>query len=329
MPKKTINNSDWIEVKKARVHNLKSVDVRIPRDKFIVVTGLSGSGKSSLAFDTLYAEGQRRYVESLSSYARQFLGRLDKPDVDSISGLPPAIAIEQKVNTRNPRSTVGTSTEIYDYLKLLYARIGDTISPASGKKVENHDVSDVVDYIMDLAPQTQIMILAPLSVHEGRDLKSQLEILAQQGFSRVEENGEVKKISEILDPGNILCDNCNYNVLIDRIVVDDDEVNRKVVSCFLEKESIRYLLAENGQVAVDLFVRNKIDIIFMDISMPIMNGFEAFTKITEINKIVPIIALTALAQLEEQEKCMKYGIKKLLKKPAKLIDIKNTIKTYS
>ena len=223
MPKSTENTTEWIEVKKARVHNLKSVDVRLPRDKFIVVTGLSGSGKSSLAFDTLYAEGQRRYVESLSSYARQFLGRLDKPDVDKISGLPPAIAIEQKVNTRNPRSTVGTSTEIYDYLKLLFARVGVTTSPVSGKKIEKNDVSDVVDYIQGLTTGTQVMILAPLAIHGERNLKTQLEILVQQGFSRIEDNGEVKKISEILYPEKILCANCNFCVLIDRIVVSNDE----------------------------------------------------------------------------------------------------------
>ncbi len=223
MPKALNNTGNCIEVFKARVHNLKGVDVSLPRDKFIVITGLSGSGKSSLAFDTLYAEGQRRYVESLSSYARQFLGRLDKPDVDRISGLPPAIAIQQKVNTRNPRSTVGTSTEIYDYLKLLYARVGESFSPISGVKVEKHDVSDVVDYIMNLPSGTQIMILAPLSIHEDRSLKEQLKVLVQQGFSRVEKNGCIKKIYEILDPGNELCSNCDYSVLIDRIVVDTDE----------------------------------------------------------------------------------------------------------
>ena len=223
MPKSEKNIEGWIEVHKARVHNLKGVDIKLPRDKFIVITGLSGSGKSSLAFDTLYSEGQRRYVESLSSYARQFLGRLDKPDVDRISGLPPAIAIEQKVNTRNPRSTVGTSTEIYDYLKLLYARIGESVSPVSGQKVEKHDVSDVVDYIMGLPLGTQVMILSPLSIHKGRSLKEALEILAQQGFSRIEEDGKVKKINEILDTGNVLCSNCNYSVLVDRIIVDPDE----------------------------------------------------------------------------------------------------------
>jgi len=223
MPKVLTEKKEFIEVVQARVHNLKGVDVSLPRDQMIVITGLSGSGKSSLAFDTLYAEGQRRYVESLSSYARQFMGRLDKPDVDLISGLPPAIAIEQKVNTRNPRSTVGTSTEIYDYLKLLFARIGVTFSPISEEKVEKHDVSDVVDYILKLPAGSHAMILSPLSIHKGRSLKEQLEILGQQGFSRVEENGIAKKISEILDPGNTLCADCHFSVLVDRIVVDEDE----------------------------------------------------------------------------------------------------------
>lgn len=152
--------TEYIEIKGARVHNLKNIDLQIPRGRFIVITGLSGSGKSSLAFDTLYAEGQRRYVESLSSYARQFLGRIDKPEVDYIKGIPPAIAIEQKVNTRNPRSTVGTSTEIYDYLKLLFARVGKTISPVSGKEVSRHQVTDVVDFILSYPeknPRTNIV----------------------------------------------------------------------------------------------------------------------------------------------------------------------------
>ena len=152
-------DSGFISIKGARVHNLKDIDIKIPRNKLVVITGLSGSGKSSLAFDTLYAEGQRRYVESLSSYARQFLGRMSKPEVDYIKGLPPAIAIEQKVSTRNPRSTVGTSTEIYEYLKLLFARIGRTFSPVSGEEVKRHQVSDIVDYILSFEDGTKGMIL--------------------------------------------------------------------------------------------------------------------------------------------------------------------------
>ena len=158
-----LNPREYIIIKGARVHNLKNLSVALPRNKFIVVTGLSGSGKSSLAFDTLYAEGQRMYVESLSSYARQFLGRMDKPDVDYIRGISPAIAIEQKVNIKNNRSTVGTSTEIYDYLKLLYARIGQTFSPVSGQQVRKDSVSDVVDFIFSLPEGSRVMILAPLA----------------------------------------------------------------------------------------------------------------------------------------------------------------------
>src|SRR5512139_4069591 len=151
-----------IEIRGARVHNLKNISLKIPRNRLVVITGVSGSGKSSLAFDTIYAEGQRRYVESLSSYARQFLGRMNKPEVDFIRGLPPAIAIEQKVNTRNPRSAVGTSTEIYDYLKLLYARAGKTYSPVSGKQVKKETVTDVVDYIESFPEGSRLMILYPL-----------------------------------------------------------------------------------------------------------------------------------------------------------------------
>jgi excinuclease ABC subunit A len=166
----------------------------IPRNRLTVITGLSGSGKSSLAFDTLYAEGQRRYVESLSAYARQFLGRMSKPEVDHIIGISPAVAIEQKVNTRNPRSTVGTSTEIYEYLKLLYARIGKTYSPVSGKIVQRHRVDDVVNYILALPSGTKVMILAPFSIKNGRKLKDQLTVLIQQGFTRIKVNSGIARI---------------------------------------------------------------------------------------------------------------------------------------
>src|SRR5690625_801787 len=185
-----------IIVKGAKLHNLKDVNVVIPRNKLVVITGLSGSGKSSLAFDTLYAEGQRRYVESLSSYARQFLGRLDKPKVDYIKGVAPAIAIEQKVNTTNPRSTVGTSTEVYDYLKLLYARIGKTYSPISGEEVKKDTVSDVVDYISSFENRTKLLLLAPVTVEEGRTPKEKVEVLAKQGYSRIKINDEVVRIDE-------------------------------------------------------------------------------------------------------------------------------------
>src|SRR6201994_1569915 len=172
-----------IIIKGARVHNLKNMDVAIPKNKLVVITGLSGSGKSSLAFDTLYAEGQRRYVESLSSYARQFLGRIDKPEVDYIKGISPAIAIEQKVNTRNPRSTVGTSTEIYDYLKLLFARIGKTISPISGKEVKRDTVTDVVNTINSQPNGSRVMIACPLHIKKGRKVVDELNLLLSKGFA--------------------------------------------------------------------------------------------------------------------------------------------------
>nr|WP_319569806.1 excinuclease ABC subunit UvrA [uncultured Draconibacterium sp.] len=216
-------NAKYIEIQNARVHNLKNISLKIPRNKFIVVTGVSGSGKSSLAFDTLFAEGQRRYVESLSSYARQFLGRINKPEVDFINGIPPAIAIEQKVNTRNPRSTVGTSTEIYDYLKLLYARIGKTISPVSGQVVSRNSVTDVVDYINSFEEGTRLIIVAPLKAKNGRTILQEVELLMQQGFSRIETNDEIKRIDELVKAeSNDFC-NGNCNLVIDRAAVKHDE----------------------------------------------------------------------------------------------------------
>jgi excinuclease ABC subunit A len=187
-----------IIIKGARVHNLKNMDVAIPKNKLVVITGMSGSGKSSLAFDTLYAEGQRRYVESLSSYARQFLGRMNKPDVDYIKGIAPAIAIEQKVITSNPRSTVGTSTEIYDYLKLLFSRIGKTISPVSGQVVKKDTVTDVINFIMALPDESQVTILCPLYPHNNRSLKEELAVLLQKGFVRVEYQGKLSRIEDLL-----------------------------------------------------------------------------------------------------------------------------------
>ena len=172
----------YIEIKGAKVNNLKNIDLKLPRGKFIVFTGLSGSGKSSLAFDTLYAEGRRRYVESLSSYARQFLGKMTKPECDFIRGLPPAVAIEQKVNTRNPRSTVGTSTEIYDYLRLLFARVGKTISPVSGAVVKKHTIEDVVAGALEAGIGTRIAVVAPMTLPEDRDMATQLEILQKRGI---------------------------------------------------------------------------------------------------------------------------------------------------
>lgn len=208
-----------IIIKGAKLHNLKNIDVVIPRNKLVVITGLSGSGKSSLAFDTLYAEGQRRYVESLSSYARQFLGKLDKPKVDSIKGISPAIAIEQKVNSTNPRSTVGTSTEIYDYLKLLFARIGKTYSPISGNEVKKHRVTDVVTFVKSFQENTKLLLLAPITIPEDRDKKKTLQLLSKQGYARIKYGGTIHKIDEELHQkvGDQLY------LVIDRIVKKDDE----------------------------------------------------------------------------------------------------------
>jgi len=194
----TLDPKDFIIIKGARVNNLKNISLAIPRNRFVVITGLSGSGKSSLAFDTLYADGQRRYVESLSSYARQFLGRMSKPDVDYIKGISPAVAIEQKVNTLNPRSTVGTSTEIYEYLKLLYARIGRTYSPVSGKLVKRDTVTSVVDQILTLPENSKVNIFAPLDLSSKHgDMAAKCTVLMQQGFTRVMLDDEVIRLDEI------------------------------------------------------------------------------------------------------------------------------------
>lgn len=209
-----------ILIKGAQLHNLKNIDVAIPRNKLVVVTGLSGSGKSSLAFDTLYAEGQRRYVESLSSYARQFLGRLDKPKVEYIKGIAPAIAIEQKVNTTNARSTVGTSTEIYDYMKLLFARIGRTFSPVSGREVKKHTVTDVMNEVKAFEPDSRWLLLAPVHIEKGRTLDEKLGVLLQQGFARVQVDNETKRLDEL--PGADLA-NKEVLLVVDRLVVKDEE----------------------------------------------------------------------------------------------------------
>ena len=216
----SVSPKENIIIKGARLHNLKNIDVVIPRNKLVVITGLSGSGKSTLAFDTLYAEGQRRYVESLSSYARQFLGKLHKPKVDYIKGIAPAIAIEQKVNSTNPRSTVGTSTEIYDYIKLLFARIGKTHSPISGELVKKHTVTDVTSFVKSFKEDTKLLLLCPIAINEDRDLKTVLKVLSQQGYARIKYEDQIYRIDEL--PTN----QKNYSdlkLVVDRVIVKDDE----------------------------------------------------------------------------------------------------------
>ena len=236
-----------IRIEGARMHNLRNVDVSIPRGKLVVITGLSGSGKSSLAFDTLYAEGQRRYVESLSSYARQFMGRLEKPDVDKITGISPAIAIEQKVATTNPRSTVGTSTEVYDHLKLLFARIGKTYSPISGKQVTRHTIDDAIAAFEKLPAGIRVIVAAPIALPADRKMDQHLDILKQQGYSRVRVNGEVHPIDDLLGIGKL--PQGEYELVIDRVTAtpeDQENISRvadSVETAFFEGKGHCYLLA--------------------------------------------------------------------------------------
>lgn len=240
-----------IKIHNARVNNLKNISLDIPEGKFVVITGLSGSGKSSLAFDTLYAEGQRRYVESLSSYARQFLGRMAKPEVDLIENIAPAVAIEQKVNTSNPRSTVGTSTEIYEYLKLLYARIGRTFSPISGVEVKRHSVSDVVDYILSLPAETRALIYSPLQATKERPMRGQLEMLHQEGFVRISVKGTIVRIEDYLSAEKVEAEEAL--LLVDRIQVhpgDDEQTARiaeSVQTAFFEGRGACQVHYENGE----------------------------------------------------------------------------------
>ena len=221
----SVSPRENIIIKGAKLHNLKNIDVVIPRNKLVVITGLSGSGKSTLAFDTLYAEGQRRYVESLSSYARQFLGKLHKPKVDYIKGIAPAIAIEQKVNSTNPRSTVGTSTEIYDYIKLLFARIGKTYSPISGEIVKKHTVTDVTNFIKTFKEETKLLLLSPIRINEDRDLKTVLKVLSQQGYARVKYEDQIYRIDDLPTDKNYSND---LKLVIDRVIVryNEDFYNR-------------------------------------------------------------------------------------------------------
>lgn len=251
---------DYILVKGARVHNLKNIDVSIKRNSLVVITGLSGSGKSSLAFDTLYSEGQRRYVESLSAYARQFLGRMHKPEVDYIKGISPAIAIEQKVISRNPRSTVGTSTEIYDYLKLLFARIGKTYSPVSGHRVMRHTVADVVQFILELPSETTFFILAPIHLNGGRSLEQHLQVLNQQGFSRVWINEAIRRIDELLNDMPVISAQSQPFIIVDRLAVlrHDQDFKTRVAdsiqtALFEGRGECQVAFEQNGQMHRESF----------------------------------------------------------------------------
>ena len=249
-----------ILIKGAKLHNLKNITVGIPRNKLVVITGLSGSGKSSLAFDTLYAEGQRRYVESLSSYARQFLGKLDKPKVDNIIGIAPAIAIQQKVNTSNPRSTVGTSTEVYDYLKLLFARIGKTYSPISGQEVKKHTVTDVVDAVMRYPEGTKLLLLAPASIPKDRTVEQVLKLLLQQGYARILHKEEIIRLEEDNLPKNL----DNFQLVVDRVIVRHDEdfqhrLADAVDTAFFEGKGECYIQEMDGVVQTHFSNRFELD----------------------------------------------------------------------
>jgi excinuclease ABC subunit A len=289
---KTVISAENILIKGARVHNLKNVTVEIPRNKLIVVTGVSGSGKSSLTIDTLYAEGQRRYAESLSAYARQFLNRMNKPDVDYIKGLCPAIAIEQKVITRTPRSTVGSMTEIYDYLRLLFARIGKTISPVSGKEVKKDDVTDVLNAIINLKEGDKVFILANFKQHKNRDIKEELNILVQKGFSRVysresgaksQESGVTHRIEELLELNDKeLKTKKITHILVDRIVVkdfDDDDKHRladSIGTAFYEGEGDVYLevqTTDTSQRTTLHHFNNRFELDGMQFEEPVPNLF--------------------------------------------------------
>ena len=237
-----LDAKEYIIIKGAKVNNLKNIDVAIARNKLTVITGLSGSGKSSLAFDTLFAEGQRMYVESLSSYARQFLGRMEKPDVQYIKGVSPAIAIEQKVSTKNPRSTVGTTTEIYDYLKLLFARIGVTYSPITGEVVTKDTVTSVVDFIFSLDSGTRLLVLAPLICKEDRTLEKELDLLLKKGYTRIRMNGEVVELEDILNDSSSIATDSSIEIVVDRVAV-------KKTDSGLPEEELQFRLSDSIQTA--------------------------------------------------------------------------------
>ncbi len=311
-----MSNKKQIQIKGARVNNLKNIDVSIPRNTFTVITGLSGSGKSSLAFDTLYAEGQRRYVESLSAYARQFLGRMNKPECDYIRGIPPAIAIEQKVTTRNPRSTVGTSTEIYEYLRLLYARIGKTISPVSGTEVKRHYVKDIVDKMLQYREGTRMAVLSSIQLRNGRNFREQLEILLKEGFTRVEVGDQFYRIDEFLEQKKLPAHEETL-LVIDRLSASSDKsaINRlsdSAETAFLEGngECVVRFWGEGGTESFTFSNRFKADGITFEEPSDLMFNFnslvgacprcEGFGKVMGIdeNLVIPDKSLTV------QEECV-------------------------
>ena len=256
--------NNYIEIKGARVNNLKNIDIKIPRNKLVVIAGVSGSGKSSLAFDTLYAEGQRRYVESLSSYARQFVGRMNKPECDFIKGIPPAIAIEQKVISRNPRSTVGTTTEIYEYLRLLYARIGRTYSPVSGQEVKKHSTEDIIECTRQFAKGTKYLVMAPIHLAEGRTIEQRLRLYRQNGYTRLLVGGNIERIDDVVDNIQQNVIDTPYYLVIDRLTVDDskDAISRLVDSAetaFYEGGGELRLMVVPSGLAYDFSMRFEAD----------------------------------------------------------------------
>ena len=273
------SSKEFIVIKNARVHNLKNLSVALPRNKLIVITGLSGSGKSSLAFDTLYAEGQRRYVESLSSYARQFLNRMPKPEVDYIKGISPAIAIEQKIKTHNPRSTVGTSTEIYDYLKLLFARIGTTYSPVSGNKVKKDTVSGVVDFIINQPDESLIYIESPIIFNKDRNTEEQLQSLQQQGFRRLDYNGEFLTIDKLIERGKKITSKTPVSIVIDRIQKNADTANDRdrladsLQTAFYEGNGQCNIIIESKGVKKQYTFSDKFELDGMSFEEPSVNLF--------------------------------------------------------
>ncbi|MCK4922351.1 MAG: excinuclease ABC subunit UvrA [Bacteroidales bacterium] len=309
MPESSGEDLNFIEIKGAEVHNLKNIDLKIPRDELIVVTGLSGSGKSSLAFDTLYAEGQRRYVESLSSYARQFLGRIDKPAVEYIHGIPPAIAIEQKVNSRNPRSTVGTSTEIYDYLKLLYARIGRTFSPVSGKEVKRHTVTNVVNHLKTKKKGAKFLIMTHFLCCDGAEVEYQLEVYLKQGITRIEIDNEVYNIEDILEDKQIVDRTPGQNLVIDRIIInnDDDSLSRyadSIQTAFNIGKGICNIKSMEDDDSIEFSDRFEMDDILFDLpsehlfsfnnpvgACPVCEGYGRIIGIDE-DLVIPIKSLS-------------------------------------